>query len=327
MKTISVIMTCHNEERFIEQAVRSVAAQTAYDLVDEIVVVDDGSTDGCAAVLKHLASEIGKLRVMAADGIGPSAARNRAIHATSGSFVAFLDGDDYWVPEKLERQMPAFDAAERVGLVYGDYADFTRGDASDAQAVGVRRFCATSQDTLEQYFVHDGPVIPSTMIVRRTALEDVGLFNESRRLGEDMELCLRLAEAWAFEHVPGVLAFKRRHGSNLTRRLDALLPVATELTDEFVARNARLAPLAGRRMARRYARAGNDCVLLGERVKGIGMIFVAVRLDPFFWRPYVYFALALVPQRLNALVRRGAKAAFHHRRRMAARPVLSSYRS
>ncbi|HEY4344559.1 MAG TPA: glycosyltransferase family A protein [Parvibaculum sp.] len=322
MKTVSVIMTCHNEEAFIEQAVRSVAVQTAQESIREIIVVDDGSTDGSGAVLARLGGEIGKLRVMEANGIGPSAARNLAIRLASGCFIAFLDGDDYWVREKLERQLPAFDLDDRIGLVYGDYADFARDDASDAQAIGVRRLRSASRDTLGAYFVHDGPVVPSTMIVRRAALDEAGLFDESLHLGEDMDLCLRLAEGWKFEHVSGVLAFKRRHGSNLTRRLDVFLPVAAALTEKFVARNPRLASLAGRRMARRYAKTGNDCVSQGERWKGLVMLLIAVRRDPFFWRPYVYLALALVPRGLDGLIRRRAKA-FFHRRTPSMKPISS----
>lgn len=308
---VTVILTCHNEERFIEQAVRSVVAQTAYDLVDEIVVVNDGSTDGSAALLARLAGEIAKLRIIEAPGVGLPAARNLAIRATGGDLIAILDGDDYWVPEKLERQVPAFDRGGRVGLVYSDYADFTNGDAADAQAIAVRRYHASTEDALAEYFVNDGPIVPSTSLIRRAAFDEVGLFDEEQRLGEDTEMFLRLAEKWTFEHVPGALAFKRRHGSNLTRRLDALLPIAERLTERFVVRNPRLAPLARRRMARRYARTGNDCAQHGEQAKGMGMLFTAIRLDPFFWRAYAYLAFALVPQRFSTFVRRRTKAVLH----------------
>jgi len=311
---VSVIMTCHNEECFIEQAIRSVTAQTARDSIDEIVVVNDGSTDGSAALLSRLAGEIPELRIVTSSGLGLPAARNLAIRETRGELIAMLDGDDFWAPEKLERQCAAFDLDERVGLVYSDYVDFMRPDLSDAQPVAVRRFGLATQDTLGEYFVHDGPIVPSVAILRRAALDEGGLFDEEVRLGEDTEMFLRLAEKWKFVHVPGAFCFKRRHGSNLTRRLDALLPIAEQMTARFVARNPRLAPLAGRRMARRYARTGNDCVQHGEPGKGVWLLLKAIRLDPFFWRPYAYLAFAPVPPRLSAFLRRGAKAFFHSNR-------------
>ena len=311
---VSVIMTCHNEERFVEQAIRSVVAQTARDCIAEIVVVNDGSTDGSSALLHRLASEIPELRIIESSGVGLPAARNRAILETGDELIAILDGDDFWDPEKLERQCVVFSSDERIGLVYGDFVDFTRDDLADAQPIAVRRFDVSTPDTLAEYFVCDGPIVPSTVIIRRAAFDEVGLFDEEIRLGEDTEMFLRLAEKWKFAHVPGALCFKRRHGANLTRRLDALLPVAERITERFVDRNPRLASLAGRRMARRYARAGNDCIQNGKRLNGMALLFRAVRLDPFFWRPYAYLAFALVPHRLSASLRRVARAIFHYRR-------------
>ena len=106
--SVSVVITCHDEERTIEQAVRSVEAQTTFDVVDEIIVVNDGSRDGSEVVLERLAGEIEKLRIIETPGLGLSAARNRALREARGEFIAFLDGDDFWTPEKLERQLPAF---------------------------------------------------------------------------------------------------------------------------------------------------------------------------------------------------------------------------
>ena len=106
--SVSVVITCHDEERTIEQAVRSVEAQTTFDVVDEIIVVNDGSRDASGVVLDRLAGEIEKLRIIETPGLGQCAARNRAVREVRGEFIAFLDGDDFWTPEKLERQLPAF---------------------------------------------------------------------------------------------------------------------------------------------------------------------------------------------------------------------------
>ena len=106
--SVSVVMTCHDEERTIEEAVRSVEAQTIFDSVEEIIVVDDGSRDGSRVVLERLDHEIDKLKIIQTPGLGLPAARNRAVREASGEFIAILDGDDFWMPQKLERQLPAF---------------------------------------------------------------------------------------------------------------------------------------------------------------------------------------------------------------------------
>ena len=209
--SVSVVITCHNEERTIEQAVRSVEAQTAFDAIDEIIVVNDGSRDGSEVVLERLADEMEKLRIIEASGLGQSAARNRALREARADLIAILDGDDFWTPEKLACQLPAFARNGNIGLVYGDFVDFSRDDATDGRIIAVRRFDPESSHQLRDYFVHDGPIMPSTAVIRRSVFDDVGLFDESLRIGEDTEFCLRVAEKWRFCHVPGAFTFKRRH--------------------------------------------------------------------------------------------------------------------
>ena len=306
--TVTVLVTCHNEERYIAQAIESAANQSAFNIVNEIIVVDDGSSDGSGEILAQLAKRIPRLRPFSKSASGLPAARNFGIAKATGDLIAFLDGDDFWDAQKLERQLPTFAANDRVALVYSDFMDFTKDDASDAQLVTVRSFRPDNERTLADYFVHDAPIVPSTAVIRKSAFADVGLFDPSYELGEDTELCLRLAERWRFAHVKGGLAYKRRHKEQLTNRLDALLPIAAAQTQIFIKRNPELAPLAGKRMARRYSRAGNDCVAKGERAKGARYLLTAMRLDPLYWRIYLYLALLIMPGRW---LRKLAKSSYH----------------
>jgi glycosyltransferase involved in cell wall biosynthesis len=302
--SVSVIMTCHNEERFIEQAVRSVQAQTAYDKVAEILVVDDGSTDGSRALLESLRVEIPKLEIIPATGVGLPAARNLALARSRGELIAILDGDDFWVPEKLERQLPAFALSSEVGLVYSDFCDFTQDDMSDAQLIPVRVYHVSHNLPLAEYFVHDAPIIPSTIIVRREVFDTVGPFDAEMRLGEDTEMFLRIAERWHFEHVPSGLTFKRRHGGNLTASLERLVPVGEVQAKRVVERNPSMKPLAAKFLSRRYASAGNDCVKQGRRRDGIRYLRKALAKNPFAWRIYAYLAVAVMPGWLESAARR-----------------------
>jgi glycosyltransferase involved in cell wall biosynthesis len=309
--TVSVIIACHNEAAFIEQAVRSVVAQTAYDLIGEIIVVNDGSTDNSQAVLERLAAEIPKMSIIVSSGVGAAQARNFALARARGDYIALLDGDDYWTPEKTEKQMASFAASPGIGLVYSDFYDFTDFDDAGAQLINVRVFNAGDQNTLADYFVHDGPVVPSTAIIRREVFDSVGVLDPELKVGEDTDICLRIAEKWAYQHVKGGLTFKRRHGGNLTHRLDQLLPVAEMLTRRFVERNPELAPLAAKRMARRYASAGNNCLKFGERRKALSCLLSALKRDPLYGRLYIYFLMALVPASLGFSLRRRGRALYH----------------
>jgi glycosyltransferase involved in cell wall biosynthesis len=309
--SVSVILTCHNEERFIAQAVESVINQTASNSIKEIIIVNDGSTDGSSEVIASLADREPRIHVLATAGIGLPSARNLAIRHATGDFIAILDGDDFWAEDKLEYQLAAFGHGCKAGLVYSDFVDFSAPDLSDAQYVAVRHYRADQCDTLPTYFLLDGPIVPSSIVMRREIGENIGLFNEAFRVGEDTEFFLRVAEHWTFQHVAGALVYKRRHGSNITRRLDALLPVAEGLTREWAMRRPELAHLARRRNARLYAKAGNDCVAQGEKKHGARLLIRAMRHDPLSWRVYVYIFLCALPRSVDPQVRRAAKLLFY----------------
>jgi glycosyltransferase involved in cell wall biosynthesis len=314
--SVSVVITCHNEEGTIEQAVRSVEAQTSFDAVAEIIVVNDGSHDGSKVVLERLADEIEKLRIIQTPGLGQSAARNRALREAKGELIAILDGDDFWKPEKLASQAPAFARSGNIGLVYGDFVGFSRGDATDGRVITVRRFDPDSPHQLRDYFVHDGPIMPSTAMIRRSVFDDVGLFEESLRIGEDTEFCLRLAEKWRFCYVPGAFTFKRRHRRQLSWRLDALLPSAAVTTEYVSSRHPELRPLAGRRMARLQTKVSADCATKGERRKALRHNITAIHLAPLYWRAWASLVLLLVPVSVVRPVYEGLKGPWHALRQL-----------
>jgi glycosyltransferase involved in cell wall biosynthesis len=309
--SVSVVITCHDEERTIEQAVRSVEGQAAFEHVLEIIVVDDGSRDGSKLVLERLAGEIEKLRLIETPGLGQSAARNRALREARGELIALLDGDDFWAPEKLERQLSAFGRSEHIGLVYGDFVDFSRDDVADGRVITVRRFHPGSSSHFRDYFVHDGPIMPSTVVVRRSVFDDVGPFDESLRIGEDAEFHLRVAEKWRFCHVPGAFTFKRRHPGQLSWRLADFLPSASAVTQRLVLDHPELRSFAGRRMARVHAKVATDYALKGEWRKSLRHDLSALHLAPLYWRPWANLVLVLAPASVVRPLYEGLKKPWH----------------
>ena len=267
---------------------------------------------GRTVVLERLAGEIEKLRIIETPGLGRRAARNRAVREAKGEFVAILDGDDFWTPEKLERQLPAFARSANIGLVYGDFVDFSRDDATDGRIITVRRFDPESPHQLRDYFVHDGPIMPSTVVVRRSVFDDVGLFDESLRIGQDTEFCLRVADKWRFCHVPGAFTFKRRHPGQLSCE-------ARRSSTQRCSRNAAVLPhaipelrsLAGRRMARLHAKVSADCAMKGEWRKALHHDLTAIRLAPLYWRAWANLVLLLAPASVVRPFYEGLKRPWH----------------
>jgi glycosyltransferase involved in cell wall biosynthesis len=313
--SVSVVVTCHNDEPTIEQAVRSAVAQTAFDQVVEIIVVNDGSQDGSQGVLERLADEIEKLRIIETPGLGAAAARNAGLREVKGDFIAILDGDDYWIPEKLASQVPAFSRGSSIGLVYGDFINFSLNDAADRRLITVRRFGPTSPFQLRDYFVHDGPIVPSTSIIRRAVVDDVGPFDESLRICEDTEFCLRIAEKWRFCYVPGAFTFKRCHPGRISSRIDGFLPNSALLTQQFSARYPELRALAGRRMARVYVKVSIDCKIKGEWRRAARHGATAIRLAPLYWRSWITLMVVLVPICVARPSYEGLKRPWHALRR------------
>jgi len=205
-------------DRNIRDAVASVRNQTFTE--HEIIVVDDGSTDNTEDVARDLGDAIRYLRQ---PNQGAAAARNTGIAAARGRYIAFLDADDMWHPEKLARQVPVLDARPEAVLVY---ADSTYFDGATGCAVGRHR------DRFAHYYgrvlgrlVEAGNFIPfPTPLVRRAILEDVGGFDATLQgvPTEDWDLWVRVAARGEVAYIDESLALYRLHGAQASRNVDAL---------------------------------------------------------------------------------------------------------
>jgi glycosyltransferase involved in cell wall biosynthesis len=215
MALVSVIIPTYNCAAFLGEAVQSVLAQTYPQL--EIVIVDDGSTDGTEQVLRPW---MDCLRFLRQGRLGPSVARNQAILSTRGEYIAFLDADDVWWPAKLARQVDYLGRHPDVALVYTDYHRDSQASLTDEGRLRHYHHKASGQvfyHLLRENFIHT-----STVMVRREALARVGLFDPSLRGAEDLDLWLRLARQAEFGGLDEVLVSVRQHPGNTTKTLDYL---------------------------------------------------------------------------------------------------------
>lgn len=293
---ISAILTCHNEERFIAQAIASVEAQTVYDQIGQIIVVNDGSRDGSQAVLDEILEHNRKLEIIQSGGVGVSAARNMAIARARGDFVAFLDGDDLWHPEKTERQLAVARAVgESTVLLYTDFLDFCE-DISDGHHVPVRIFEATNRNVLNDFFVYDGPIMPSSVLVRTRSIKETKGFDPTLKYAEDTDAWLRLAAAGGrFQHVPGVLMFKRRHGANATGDPRDWDVSAERISQIWVDRLPELNSLTSRRASVRRVKIASTYLLRGEKATAFTYLARALACNPLNVRAYMLAVLAFLP--------------------------------
>ena len=298
--SISVVVPCHNEAKYIEQCIKSIVEQSDYNSIRDILVVDDGSTDETPQILNRLKSKFNKLKVITTKGVGQAAARNIAIKSSKSEFISFLDADDYWHKNKLKNQLKAFDNDPSIGLVYGDYWDFSKSDGTDSVLVSVRSFNSNNKDQLTQYFLKDGPIIPSTAIYRRKVFFTVGFFNEKLSAYEETELNLRIAEKWKFFYVKGGLLYKRKKPGQITARLDKLINDAYLVSEIASLRNPELKKFIKKRNSRYLYKSALDCYTNhGEKQKALKYSISSLKLNPFVFRPWILIIMIFMPYRIT----------------------------
>lgn len=192
---VSVVIPAHNAEAFITEAIDSALAQTAaIDL--EIVVYNDGSTDGTAEILQSYGDRIVSLPSLSGSR-GVSFARNRAMEAATGDLVAFLDADDVWLPDKLEKQIACLREDEDLA-VFGMVQEF----GADGPLAGYQT-CA----------------LPVVCLLPTALARRVGGFDESLTLGDFADWLSRLQDLpTRFVYVQEPLARRRHHETNLGRQ-------------------------------------------------------------------------------------------------------------
>jgi glycosyltransferase involved in cell wall biosynthesis len=202
---VSVIIPVYNRAHCIAETLESVLQQTYRDI--EIVVIDDGSTDGTREALAPYGNRISYIYQ---DNAGPAKARNSGIMKSTGALIAFLDSDDLWNPEKIECQVEEFLRDAELGIVatnviirYPDSDVPTGFEAMDTAAIRDR-------------FLDDFLMITSSVMIRKTRLEEVGLFNETLYYAEDLDLFYRVARSSHARILPEYLTInKREKGKNL----------------------------------------------------------------------------------------------------------------
>jgi len=209
---VSVVIPTYNFGRFLAAAIESAQAQTLRPR--EIIVVDDGSTDETPDVVRSFES----VHYIRQENGGVCAARNRGVEDSMGEFIAFLDADDTWEARKLEKQIAVFNSDPEVGLVHCGMREFDdeTGETIATHLHGAEGWMA------DNLLLWEGPVIVGpggTIAVRRDTFEAVGGFDTQQKVGEDWDLCYRIARKYKVGFVPEPLVNYRSHGAAAHRNV------------------------------------------------------------------------------------------------------------
>ncbi len=206
---ISVIIPTFNRKQLLLEAVESVRRQSFRDW--ELLVVDDGSTDGTDQVIESLISD--GIRCIRQEHSGVSAARNRGIRAARNDWIAFLDSDDYWHKQKLQQQFEALEANPEYLAVHTDEIWIRSG-----VRVNPRKHHQKRSGWMFHHCLRLCLISPSSILLHRSLLDESGLFDESFPVCEDYELWLRITARRPVFFVPEKLVVKRGgHADQLSR--------------------------------------------------------------------------------------------------------------
>jgi glycosyltransferase involved in cell wall biosynthesis len=280
--SISVVMPLYNARQYLARAVASVQAQDYPPGQLQIVIVDDGSSDGSAGLAGELAAADPRIVVLQQANAGPAAARNCAIEACTGELIAFLDCDDSWEPTKLRRQAALYREQPELGLIHCTchFVD-ANGDLVEGW---MRRSVAASGDISLEYFC-DFFLITSAVLVPRACLDAVGHFDPELRVGEDHELFLRLIARYRVGCIDAPLLNRTIRADSLSRQ-DFDLDANNDLLvmDRFLHANPEFARAHPARIAQRYAsylyEYGYGLLEHGKLRRGRTMLLRSVRHKP-----------------------------------------------
>mgnify|MGYP003675035063 FL=1 len=226
---VSIITPTYNRAEFIEQAVNSVLAQTYTNF--ELLIVDDGSTDNTRDLLEPALTD-SRVRYSRQENQGQSVARNRALSEAKGDFVCFLDSDNYWPTEKLEKQVALFRQQPDYDVIYGDVVVIDEVGA-EVTRNNMRRYSGQ----IARYMIRDNCVSMNTAMARRRCFDELGAMSGKRRVADDYDLWLRFSARFRFLYVPEFFAYYRvmddQISSDKTRRFDSNWQIITDFRREF----------------------------------------------------------------------------------------------
>ena len=209
MPAVSVIVPAKNAAAYIGEAIDSALLQGG---VSEIIVVDDGSTDGTEAIVRAFSDP--RLRLMRNEGSGVSAARNLGVGNARGDWLVFLDADDRLRPGAIATLLAAAEIAPRAVLVYGDYNTIDSAGRTIGRRDLLKRRQKPSGNVLERLASGNFIVNGGIMLVRADAFRAIGGFDVSLRYCEDWHCWCRLAATGEFAYVPKLLLDYRLHTAN-----------------------------------------------------------------------------------------------------------------
>jgi glycosyltransferase involved in cell wall biosynthesis len=289
---VSVLVTAYRRPAYLAEAIESVLAQTFTDF--ELIVLEDGSHDAEPIVRRYG----DRVRYEWQPNQGQAAARNKAARLARGEWVAFLDDDDRWMPEKLARQVALARHFPDLGLVHTNFVDLENGVVRPRQAARAPADVPSGWITGSLFLGFFG--LPSTLMIRRAVFEQSGGFDSAYPICEDYDLLLRLSRLCPFGYLAEPLVAHRLHRGSVSANELALTVDTINVLERFLVRYPGLrGECGGRAVAQRlaglYRRRGRLLFWRDDFTAARRQLSAAWRLQPWRLSTLSYLAATCLP--------------------------------
>lgn len=246
---VSVLIPAYNAEKFIRRTIDSVLNQTFRDL--ELIVVDDGSSDKTADIVRQAGSSDSRVSYFYQENKGLSHTRNRLAALAKGEFVAFLDHDDEWLPQKIEKQLGLFERSGRMGLVFSD-AYIRKDGRTIATCFKERR--PFRGGVFYRYLFSDNFVPLFTVMMPISVLNEFMPFSPDYEVNEEFDVFLKVARKYRFDYIDEPLAIYHIHGGNtIIAKSQRFMEESFRILDDWAKKDPEITRRYKRQLRGRYA--------------------------------------------------------------------------
>ncbi len=288
---VSVVLPTYNCAEFLPDSIGSVLSQTYRTY--EVIVVDDGSTDVTKEALRPFLDKIRYVDLGQNKGL--PAARNTGIQLSRGEYIAFLDADDHWLPEKLKKNVECFQAHPEVGMVYSRHINVDESGRPLGESAKRRLH---SGNVFTRLFSDQNFILTSSVMVRKNVFETAGLFDERLVNCQDWDMFLRIAFSYKVAGIYEPLVQYRHNSRSLSKNRNNVLKyqkmVIDKIYTEFRNReNGICEKFYKKRLASHYEKTGRYYLRMGDRLRARESFWQALKNNPFRLRAIRYFLYTL----------------------------------
>jgi len=283
MPAVSVIIPTYNRADILPRAINSILGQTYRDL--DIIIIDDGSSEDIQSILQSI--ESGKITLIKhTENRGIAASRNAGIRASDSKYIALLDNDDEWLPEKLEKQIKLLNTAPaKTAISDTGFINIIKNKEYFVPAFEQRN----KNGNIYRNIISKHFILPSTILIKRECFLSTGMLDENIPVFDDWDYFFRILKEYGIKSINEPLIRRHHHNDNVSSKIDIVLTGYSRLVEKHyteISRDHRLLSIC-------YLKLGHMSCFQGESKKGREYLAKSIRTNHLEWRSYIAYLLSL----------------------------------